>query len=315
MSDDNEHYFSIPNDYLTYFSKNPLSKFMMVTEIGLFPRAKRHFIIRNEGIEEAIFIYCHKGLGSYSIDGSESRVVNPGQILLLSPGVPHAYSSSAHDPWTIFWMHIKGSFINSFQENWIHLSGSHSMKEMKSPPELTSISETLGDQIIDIFNQCFSILKMPYQLEEYFHLCQLCTTIISIIPIANKRAVNHLTDNGIKGIETAISFMKSHLHENINLEELAAAACFSPSHLSHLFHKSSGYSPIEYFLRMKIQAAAGDVFFSDQSIGDIARAYGFDDQYYFSRLFKRITGLSPMHYRKNPRMFHTKPVPVIQSFI
>ncbi|MDR0449883.1 MAG: helix-turn-helix transcriptional regulator, partial [Treponema sp.] len=65
----------------------------------------------------------------------------------------------------------------------------------------------------------------------------------------------------------------------------------------------TGYAPMEYFLRLKIQAAARDIFFSDSLIQDIAAIYGIEDPYYFSRLFKRIMGVSPRQYRNYNRQY------------
>lgn len=284
---DNEHYFNIPNDFLDRFAANPLSRFLTITSIGQFPRAKYHYCLRTEGIDTAVFIYCSEGTGYYSINGGESRIVNPGQMLIIPPGVAHNYGASDKDPWSIFWMHVKGMYFDSFYENW-------------APPELVRISDMSGERIRELFCQCFYILKMPYQWEEFLYLCQLAATVISLIPGASKRSSDHLSLNSGRGIELAISFMKTHLHQSITLEELASAAGFSPSHLHHLFRKSSGYAPIEYFLRMKIQAAAKDIFFSDLTIRKIAEVYGIEDPYYFSRLFKKIIGLPPIQYRKSP---------------
>jgi AraC-like DNA-binding protein len=139
---------------------------------------------------------------------------------------------------------------------------------------------------------------MPYQLEEFLYICQLGAAVLSLIPCAAKQSARRLTLDGNKGVEQTVAFIKNHLHENVTLEELAAAAQFSPSHLHHLFRQALGYAPVEYFLRMKIQAAAGDVFFSEQTIRVIAETYGIEDPYYFSRLFKKIMGLSPLQYRR-----------------
>jgi AraC-like DNA-binding protein len=75
------------------------------------------------------------------------------------------------------------------------------------------------------------------------------------------------------------------------------AVRFSYSHLTYLFKHSTGYAPIEFFLRTKNQAAARDLYFSNLPIKDIALTYGIEDPYYFSRLFKKIMGISPSEYR------------------
>jgi AraC-like DNA-binding protein len=289
---DNEHYFTIPADFLAEFAGNPLSEFLVVTDIGQFPRAKHHYCGRNKGIDAAIFIYCCEGSGIYSINGNENRVINPGQMLIIPPGAPHRYAASDNDPWSIFWMHVKGRYFDTFYRNWPS-PGSSVL------PELIPVSDMFGGRIREIFYQCFYILKMPYQWEEFLYLCQLAATVISLIPGAFKQSSSGLSVNGSRGIESAILYMKNHLHESVTLENLAQAACFSPSHLHYLFRKSFDYAPVDYFLRMKIQAAAKDIFFTDLTIREIAEAYGIDDPYYFSRLFKKVIGLSPLQYRRS----------------
>jgi AraC-like DNA-binding protein len=67
--------------------------------------------------------------------------------------------------------------------------------------------------------------------------------------------------------------------------------------LHNLFHRSTGFAPIEYFLQAKMLAASRDLYFSELPINDIAYSYGIEDPYYFSRIVKKIMGVSPQQYR------------------
>ena len=294
---DSEHYFVIPPDFLSSFSENPLSEFLTVTAIGQFIKAKYHYCPRPEGIDTSQLIYCYDGAGYYLVGNGEGGVVNPGQLVILPPGKPHSYASTDDNPWSIFWIHVKGKYLDSFSSAW-------------PLPEAVHISEIYNKRIRDIFSQCFAILAAPYQWEEFFYLCQLAATFISLIPSAAKQSAKGLTANGLTGVEAAISYMKDHLRITVTLEDLASASGFSPSHLHYLFRPSTGYAPVEYFLRMKIQAAARDIVFSEMPIHRIADAYGIFDPYYFSRLFKKISGLSPAAYRKGSQSLRNKPVPI-----
>jgi AraC-like DNA-binding protein len=286
---DNDHYFIIPKEFLNRFQENLLSEFLIVTDIGQFIKAKHHYCSRPEGIDTAQLIYCYEGTGFYSLDCRENKAVNPGQLIFLPSGIPHAYASTDDDPWSVLWIHIKGRCLDSLCKAW-------------PPPEVISISNTYDRQIKEIFYKCFSILSVPYQWEEFFYLCQLAAVLLSLIPSAARQSVKGLTAGRFKCIESIISYMKNHLKETVALEDLAATSGYSPSYLNYLFRTSSGYAPIEYFLRMKIQAAAKDIAFSELPIYSIAEAYGIKDAYYFSRLFKRISGISPAQYRKSTQL-------------
>jgi AraC-like DNA-binding protein len=160
------------------------------------------------------------------------------------------------------------------------------------------IPEIYGLQLIGLFRQCFALLKRPYGDEEFLYLCQLAAAILALIPCAAKHPGDSLSAGGARGVDRAVAFMHEHLREPVSLDELAEAAQFSPSHLYYLFKQSTGCAPVEYFLRLKIRTAAREVRFSNAPVKDIAAAYGFEDPYYFSRLFKRIIGIAPMGYRR-----------------
>lgn len=99
--------------------------------------------------------------------------------------------------------------------------------------------------------------------------------------------------------------VRDYLHRNydrkVSLEELAAVACLSPNYLSRRFKQCYGETPIFYQIRLRIAAACEILRTMEDSLEYVAERAGFGDQYYFSRVFKRITGVSPGRYRKESR--------------
>jgi AraC-like DNA-binding protein len=71
--------------------------------------------------------------------------------------------------------------------------------------------------------------------------------------------------------------------------------------LTYLFKQETGFPPIDYFLRMKIQRAGQLLDLTENSVKEISSSLGIDDPYYFSRLFKKINNCSPTEYRKRKK--------------
>jgi AraC-like DNA-binding protein len=282
---ENEQFFVIPNIFIEEHLKTPYPHSLLITLMGYFPRARDHYIKRPAGCGTALMIYCSAGSGFCSINGEAARTLSAGQILIIPPRTPHEYGASEDAPWSIYWVHFKGSFYEPFYE-------------AVSPYLPISAGDIPGDRIRDIFNQCFCLLQLPYRKEEYFYLCQLVTTMLSIIPCLFRNSSPGLGLDSSESIERAVTFMQTHLHKRISGPELAAYTNLSYSRLSYIFKHSTGYAPVEFFLRTKIQAAARDLYFSKLPIRDIALDYGIEDPYYFSRLFKKIMGKSPDKFRK-----------------
>lgn len=78
-------------------------------------------------------------------------------------------------------------------------------------------------------------------------------------------------------------------------------AGLSVPHYSALFRRRTGYAPMDYFLRLKIQRAGQLLDTSALRVAEVASEVGCDDAFYFSRLFKKITGQSPRDYRNVPK--------------
>jgi AraC family transcriptional regulator, arabinose operon regulatory protein len=98
-------------------------------------------------------------------------------------------------------------------------------------------------------------------------------------------------------IERSIAYMAQHLGQPLQVADLAAQANVSPSHYFALFKQQTGHAPIDYFIRMKMQHARRLLDSTTASVKEIAEALGYDDPFYFSRVFKAVHNLPPSHYR------------------
>ncbi|MGV2794759.1 helix-turn-helix domain-containing protein, partial [Clostridium perfringens] len=87
------------------------------------------------------------------------------------------------------------------------------------------------------------------------------------------------------------------LYETPSASELAARHHISVSTLRRVVHESTGYPLNEFIHRLKTAEARNILLNTDMSVKEIGEALGYKDMFYFSRVFKRITGVSPRSYR------------------
>lgn len=98
-------------------------------------------------------------------------------------------------------------------------------------------------------------------------------------------------------IEKAVQYMTQHLDKPLQVSELAAVANVSLSHFFALFKRRIGCSPMDYFTRLRIRRACDLLESTSARVKEIAAALGYDDPLYFSRVFKSLAAVAPLHYR------------------
>lgn len=106
------------------------------------------------------------------------------------------------------------------------------------------------------------------------------------------------TDNVV---EKALSYIASHFSSDLSLETVAQQVNISPYYLSKLFKEAEGVNYIEYVTKLRIEYAKNELGYSQKSIKEICHESGYSDPNYFSRIFKKWTGLTPTEYREGGR--------------
>lgn len=95
-------------------------------------------------------------------------------------------------------------------------------------------------------------------------------------------------------------YIRAHLGESLSIQQVCAVFGISPSYLSQLFRKYIKMSYVKYINTLRIEEAKRIMLeFPDMLIKDMATHLGFSDQFYFSKVFRSLTGISPSEYRKS----------------
>lgn len=109
-------------------------------------------------------------------------------------------------------------------------------------------------------------------------------------------------------MDLAKTYFRDHYNEEISIEQYAASRNMSSSWFGRSFTEAVGKSPKRYIMDLRIQNAQILLETSDCTVGEIARIVGYDNPMYFSRLFRKAKGLSPLKYRKVYREHYEKKV-------
>ncbi|QHT59025.1 helix-turn-helix domain-containing protein [Paenibacillus lycopersici] len=99
-------------------------------------------------------------------------------------------------------------------------------------------------------------------------------------------------------VEHTLAYINNHYAEEISIEGLAAMAGISPAYYMEMFKKVAGRSPIDYLTSVRIDAAQKLLEDTGAPARQVAESVGYKDPFYFSRQFKRVTGVSPSRYAK-----------------
>lgn len=99
-------------------------------------------------------------------------------------------------------------------------------------------------------------------------------------------------------IEEALAVLHRSLTVRTTLAALSRRAGLDRSYFIRIFRKTTGLSPMKYLTRLKVEAACALLSRTAMPVADIAERFCFADQYHFSRTFKRMMGVSPLHYRR-----------------
>ncbi|RYU90728.1 AraC family transcriptional regulator [Mucilaginibacter terrigena] len=261
---------------------NQVIKNFYLTAIGHYPNAANHGRERKTGSNQYILIYCVEGGGTIN-SGGVTHTLIPNSYYIIPKNLPHSYNSDANNAWSIYWIHFTGDISDKIFDRYLH----------NGAPVVQHIP--YDENRIKNFEQIYSILENSFNEKEMEVMnIYLLHFISSLIYYKEANPAIYNTDS----ISNSILFMKKKIGKNLTIEELAKQQNLSVSHYSRVFKQKTGASPITFFNQLKIQKSCQYLYFSDRSIKEICTELGFDDQFYFSRLFRHITGVSPSAYKK-----------------
>lgn len=281
-----ERLLSLPEDFLKKYQELPLISNLFVRKIGFFPSVKYHYINKEQGAPYYMLIYCTAGKGWYEINRKRYEI-HPNQFVMLPKSMPYSFGSDLENPWTIYWLHFDGSqakyFVpGTFRPQYIHADENSRFQDR-----------------MNLFEEIYNNFSMAYTSEYMLHSSMCLYNFLS--SFLNQEQYQLHSAGNIQKLSFAtrvIYYMQQNVTNNLSLEEMAHNFKYSPSHFSALFQKETGLSPVNYYIRLKIQKACEYIVITDMKFSEISILLGFKEAAYFTRLFTKVMGLSPSEYRK-----------------
>lgn len=275
----------LPKSVVDKIRKNLLIKDLFITDIGFYPNAENHFRERRKGTSGNIIIYCVDGFGYYEAKG-EVVNIKKHDVLVIPANVPHKYGANPENPWTIYWMHVEGEKANL-------ISG--------KIPHIIHLNNEIPDLYLNrihMFDDIFNKISIYYNHKNIEYANLMVSNFLATI-FYQDLYLWKSDNSGEKLIDRSLDFMRKSVHKNLTLHDLSAHSELSVSQYSNIFKQKTSTSPMLFYIHLKVQKSCQLMENPAKRIKEIALDLGFEDQFYFSRVFKKVMGLSPARFKKN----------------
>ncbi|MBQ3018639.1 MAG: helix-turn-helix domain-containing protein [Clostridia bacterium] len=229
------------------------------------------------GRDDYFLIYVTDGIFNTKINDTVFHL-NKGAVVLYPPKYKYHY-----------WGEPPSKYLCA------HFTGSHVEKiltDLGFPLKPYILETEFSPKIKSLFDKMVEkdITKAPFL--QYSLACLLEEILLTI-------AVERERNNGYRTFKKSIKYIHENYTEKIKIPYLAQLEGLSNSRYITLFSKEMGKTPSEYILDLRLGRACDLLLTTDMEISAVGASSGYNDPYFFSKIFKKHMGISPQEYRKN----------------
>ena len=229
-----------------------------------------------QGRDDYFFIYVTGGVFNTSIDGI-TKQFGVGSVVIFPP--KYKYHYWGEPPSSYVCVHFTGSHAKSLLYD-LGFSTMPYTVELEYSTKIRSLFDKMDEQYMT---------NAPFL--QYSLSCLLEQILLTI-------AVERVRSEGYRTLKKSIKYIHANYTDKIQIPYLAKLEGLSNSRYITLFCKEMGKTPSEYILDLRLGRACELLVATDMQISSIGAGVGYKDQYFFSKIFKKHMGMSPLEYRK-----------------
>ena len=238
-----------------------------------------------EGRNDYQLLYIAAGKGHFYFKGSKmATVVEKGNMVLFRPGEEQVYYYYVEDKTEVYWVHFTGWKVEQYLDSY------------DLPKKENVFFTGVSPDYPWIYNQMIRELQLRranYEDVNKLFIHHIFLTINRYIK--EGKQTKHET---ISDIERAVHYFNENYSKPITIEQYAQEHLMSVNWFIHSFKEVMHVPPMQYIVSLRIAAAKGYLESSNKNITEISNIVGYENSLYFSRLFKKYTGMTPSEYKK-----------------
>lgn len=276
----------------------PQTKLPFYLEMAGISYCDGTYRMKRQDSAETVVEYIVEGRGYLNVNG-ENYAATTGDVYILRKNTTHTYWSDAKSPWVKIFFNIRGSLAEKILDEY----------QLGEPGRVVLEADGLEQDFRDMLED---LQDSTVGQTERFDRAVLKFLEI-IIKLTNmQRAAGTRKDNLMsveKEMNTLIEYITMNPRRIVSNQELADVIFRSKDYVIKRFFANFGVTPYDYQIQQKMFSARNMLANMNLSVKEIASALGYDDQHYFSYMFKKRCGMSPTQYRKKIRSEYSEKNP------